>query len=242
MVKNNLRAEDIVRNTSKITQLEEGKKINNQLKEWTRKLREPCRGVAGDVEEEEGHGRTEEGEEEDGRAGGQQGKLLSSPAPMASCREEEGYQEEHQGGEREGEGGRERFLTAAVLCPPRTEDLYLQLLPPLFLPPPRPSLLQMALSHPSNSSILPRIYIKPSSMSFSSPRTKLQTSAPLSLNSKLEEKLDHPEEGVGDHPGDAREQQLWTQAISPELLVKMRSQAIPKVLLIQMKPEPCCWC
>ena len=58
-VKNNLRAEDNVRNTSKITQLEEGKKINNQLEEWTRKLREPCRGVARDVEEEEGRGRTD---------------------------------------------------------------------------------------------------------------------------------------------------------------------------------------
>ena len=64
--------------------MEEGKKINNQFKEWTRKLRDPCRGVAGDVEEEEGRGRTEEGEEEDGRAGGQQGigimALLSPPS------------------------------------------------------------------------------------------------------------------------------------------------------------------
>ena len=34
-------------------------------------------------------------------------------------------------------------------------------------------------------------------------------------------------------------QQLWTQATSPEFLVKMRSQAITKVLLIQMKPDPC---
>ena len=45
----NLRAEDIERNTSKILQLKEGKKINNQLKEWTRKLKEPWRGVSGDV-------------------------------------------------------------------------------------------------------------------------------------------------------------------------------------------------
>ena len=32
------------------------------------------------------------------------------------------------------------------------------------------------------------------------PGASIQTSAPLSLNSKLEEKLDHPAEGVGDHP------------------------------------------
>ena len=40
--------------------------------------------MAGDVEDEEGRGRTEEGEEEDGRAGGQQGigvmALLSPPS------------------------------------------------------------------------------------------------------------------------------------------------------------------
>ena len=74
-----------MRNTSKITQLEEGKKINNQLNEWTRKLKEPCRGVAGDVEEEEGHGITEDGEEEDGRAGGQQGiGIMALPSPPST--------------------------------------------------------------------------------------------------------------------------------------------------------------
>ena len=48
-------------------------------------------------------------------------------------------------------------------------------------------------SHPSNSCILPlpRISFKPPSMSFSSPKTKLQTSTPLSLNSKIEESLFH---------------------------------------------------
>ena len=84
-MKKNLRAEDIERNTSKIMQLKEGKKINNQLKEWTRKLREPCRGVAGDVGEEEGRGRTVEGEEEDGRAGGQQGiGVMALPSPPST--------------------------------------------------------------------------------------------------------------------------------------------------------------
>ena len=67
---------------------------------------------------------------------------------------------------------------------------------PISLTPssPHPAVLHMALSHPSNSSILPlpRISFKPPSMSFSSPKTKLQTSAPLSLNSKIEEKLYPP--------------------------------------------------
>ena len=73
-------------------------------------------------------------------------------------------------------------------------------------------------------------------MSFSSPRTKLQTSAPLSLNSKIEEKLDHPAEGVGDHLGDAGHQageeerevaamkNLWSQAL--EETVEMPSMTM----------------
>ena len=75
-------------------------------------------------------------------------------------------------------GGRERFLTAAALSPSS----------------PHPAVFHMALSHPSNSSILtlPRISFKPPSMSFSSTKTKLQTSAPMSLNLKIEEKLGHP--------------------------------------------------
>ena len=123
-------------------QLKEGKKINNQLKEWTRKLREPCRGVAGDVEEEEGRGRTEEGEGEDGRAGGQPGiGIMSLPSPpsteeksqlnQATPSSNQGssfllqhqstsrnldYQcKEEEGYQEEHQGGgRERFLTAAV--------------------------------------------------------------------------------------------------------------------------------